>query len=116
MFQTDRCTEFFAEKVQKKFILDGIKFRPNKPTSPYLNGKVERSQKTDKAEFYATVNIKSRNLHELLSEWQQYYNWGCPHSAHNGKTPMDKYFEVSEKKHLLMRSKNFIHLIMNEFN
>lgn len=96
-FQTDRGSEFFAEKVQKKFMLHGIKFRPNKPASPHLNGKVERSQKTDKAEFYATVNIKSNNLHELLAEWQQYYNWERPHSAHNGKTPMEKYFEVSEK-------------------
>ncbi len=37
----------------------GIKFRPNKPGSPHLNGKVERSQKTDKSEFYATVDIDS---------------------------------------------------------
>lgn len=116
MFQTDRGTEFFAEKVQNKFMLDGIKFCPNKPASPYLNGKFERSQKTDKAGFYATVKIKSRNLHELLSEWRKYYNWGRPHSAHNGKTPMDKYFEVSEKNYLLTRCKNCIHLIMNEFN
>jgi transposase InsO family protein len=73
-FQTDRGTEFFAEKVQKKFMLHGTKFRPNKSASLHLNGKVERSQKTDKAEFYATVNIKSSELHELLAEWQQYYN------------------------------------------
>lgn len=103
IFQTDRGTEFFAEKVQKKFMLYRIKFRPNKPASPHLNGKVERSQKTDKTEFYATVNIKSSNLHELLAEWQQYYNWERPHSAHNGKTPMDKYFEVSEKRLFLTR-------------
>ncbi len=40
----------------------GIKFRPNKPGSPHLNGKVERPQKTDKTEFYATVDITSENL------------------------------------------------------
>lgn len=56
-------------------MLYGIKFHPNKPASPHLNGKVERSQKTDKTEFYAAVNIKSNLLHELLAEWQQYYNW-----------------------------------------
>ena len=55
-------------------MLHGTKFRPNKSASLHLNGKVERSQKTDKAEFYATVNIKSSELHELLAEWQQYYN------------------------------------------
>ncbi len=50
-FQTDRGTEFFAEKVQKLFMQFNIKFRPNKPGSPHLNGKVEHSQKTDKTEF-----------------------------------------------------------------
>ncbi len=74
-----------------------IKFRPNKPASPHLNGKVERSQKTDKAEFYATIDLKNADINELLAEWQHYYNWERPHSAHNGKTPMERYFELSEQ-------------------
>jgi transposase InsO family protein len=49
--QTDRGMEFFAEKVQRWLMEYGIKFRPNKPGSPHLNGKVEHSQKTDKEEF-----------------------------------------------------------------
>jgi len=36
-----------------------VKFRPNKPGSPHLNGKVERSEKTDLEEFYPTVNLNS---------------------------------------------------------
>jgi len=96
-FQTDRGTEFFAVKVQEKFKQYGIKFRPNKPASPHLNGKVERSQKTDKAEFYSTVNLDADDLSDQLAEWQQYYNWDRPHSAHNGKSPMEKYFELSEE-------------------
>lgn len=95
--QTDRGREFFAEKVQKKLMSLGIKFRPNKPGSPHLNGKVERSQKTDKAEFYATVDITSNELGELLAKWQHYYNWMRPHSAHKGKTPMERYFELSDQ-------------------
>lgn len=95
--QTDRGREFFAYDVQKKLKNYGIKFRPNKPGSPHLNGKVERSQKTDKAEFYPTVNLKSDDINVLLSEWQHYYNWDRPHSAHNGKTPMEKYFELAEQ-------------------
>ena len=75
----------------------GIKFRPNKPGSPHLNGKVERSQKTDKTEFYATVDITSENLQDQLAEWQHYYNWLRPHSALKGKTPMERYFELSEE-------------------
>lgn len=96
-FQTDRGTEFFAEKVQKLLMKYKIKFRPNKPASPHLNGKVERSQKTDKAEFYATVDLKCDDIEILLAEWQHYYNWDRPHSAHNGKTPVERYFEVSEQ-------------------
>ena len=95
--QTDRGLEFFAEKVQKKMMEYGIKFRPNKPGSPHLNDKVERSQKTDKTEFYATVDITSENLQDQLAEWQHYYNWLRPHSALKGKTPMERYFELSEE-------------------
>ena len=95
-FQTDRGREFFATRVQEKFIEYGIKFRPNKPGSPHLNGKVERSQKTDKAEFYSTVNLQDEDLDNQLSLWQHYYNWERPHSAHHGKTPMDRYFELTE--------------------
>ena len=95
--QTDRGLEFFAEKVQKKMMEYGIKFRPNKPGSPHLNGKVERSQKTDKTEFYATVDITSENLQDQLAEWQHYSNWLRPHSALKGKTPMERYFELSEE-------------------
>lgn len=87
--QTDRGREFFAVKVQEKLKKYGIKFRPNKPGSPHLNGKVERSQGTDKTEFYSTTDIDSKTLSEQLAEWQHYYNWERPHSAHNGKTPVE---------------------------
>ncbi|MZI00452.1 DDE-type integrase/transposase/recombinase, partial [Dickeya dianthicola] len=73
--QTDRGREFFAVKVQEKLKKYGIKFRPNKPVSPHLNGKAEPSQKTDKAEFYATVDLTATGLKNLLAEWQHDYNW-----------------------------------------
>jgi len=95
--QTDRGREFFAAKVQEKLMEFGIKFRPNKPGSPHLNGKVERSQKTDKAEFYATIDINTDNIDDLLTQWQHYYNWERPHSAHGGKSPMERYFELSDE-------------------
>lgn len=56
-------------KDQEKLMELGIKFRPNKPASPHLNGKVERSQKTDKTEFYATIDIHSEDIDTLLAEW-----------------------------------------------
>ncbi|CAK1708128.1 transposase [Vibrio crassostreae] len=55
--QTERGREFFADKVQKQLMTYGIKFSPNKPGSPHLNSKVERSQKTDKTEFYPTIDV-----------------------------------------------------------
>lgn len=45
--QIDRGLEFFALEVQAKLMEYGIKFRPNKPRYPHLNGKVESSQPTD---------------------------------------------------------------------
>lgn len=41
--QTDRGREFFAGSVQQWLMDHCIKFRPIKPASPHLNGKVERS-------------------------------------------------------------------------
>lgn len=93
--QTDRGREFFASKVQELLQIYGIKFRPNKPASPHLNGKVERSQQTDKIQFYTTIDLASSDLDDHLAEWQHYYNWERPHSAHKGKTPMERYFELS---------------------
>lgn len=92
--QTDRGREFFAVKVQEKLKEYCIKFRPNKPGSPHLNGKVERSQKTDKTEFYSTIDLDGDNLDDLLAEWQHYYNWERPHSAHHGKSPMERYCDL----------------------
>src|SRR5947209_1272140 len=39
--QTDRRREFFTYDFQEQLMEYGIKFRPNKPASPHLNGKVE---------------------------------------------------------------------------
>jgi hypothetical protein len=75
-----------------------IKFRPVKPASPHLNGKVERSQKTDLEEFYATAELDNfENLREELACWQFFYNWQRPHSALNGKTPAQVSSELSKK-------------------
>ena len=96
--QSDRGREFFAEKVQLKMMEYCIKFRPVKPASPHLNGKVERSQKTDLEEFYAIADLSDfENLREELGYWQFFYNWQRPHGALNGKTPSQIDGEVWEK-------------------
>lgn len=86
--QSDRGREFFAEKVQRKMMEYCIKFRPVKPASPHLNGKVERSQKTDLEEFYAVADLSNfESLRDELGEWQFYYNWYRPHGSLGGNTP-----------------------------
>jgi len=95
--QTDRGREFFGLKVQEKLMEYCIKFRPIKPRSPHLNGKVERSQKTDVQEFYSTVSLDDPVLENKLEEWQFHYNWHRPHGALNGKAPIDMLCELSSK-------------------
>jgi len=95
--QTDRGREFFAVKVQKWMQRYCIKFRPIKPRSPHLNGKVERSHKTDLLEFYAVQDLQDPELAGQLDEWQHFYNWHRPHSSLGGKTPNEKCAELSEK-------------------
>jgi transposase InsO family protein len=96
--QSDRGLEFFAEKVQQKFMEYGIKFRPVKPASPHLNGKVERSQRTDLEEFYPTADLNNFGaLREELGCWQFYYNWQRPHGSLKGKTPSQVESALSDK-------------------
>ena len=96
--QTDRGREFFAVKVQKKLMEFSIKFRPNRPGAPHLNGKVERSQKTDLEEFYATADLSHfEKLKEELGYWEFFYNWYRPHGSLGGKTPSQVQSELSKK-------------------
>jgi len=94
--QTDWGTEFFAESFQYELMEHFIKFRPIKPRSPHLNGKVERSQKTDKMEFYKTIDLNSslEHLTTQLSQWESFYNRERAHSSLGGKTPWEKYLEL----------------------
>ena len=90
--QTDRGGEFFALTVQKMLMKYAIKFRPIKPGSPHLNGKVERSQQTDIQEFYASIDLNAISFEELQKELGYWYR---PHSSLGGATPMDKYQKLA---------------------
>jgi transposase InsO family protein len=92
--QTDRGAEFFGTPFQNALRRHCIKFRPNRPRAPHLNGKVERSQQTDEMEFWVTVDLSSATLALQLEEWQFFYNWQRPHSALRGLTPMSRYCEL----------------------
>ena len=94
--QTDWGTEFFNDLFQYELADHFIKFRPIKPRSPHLNGKVERSHFSDKSEFYSTIPRQQKNIElaNKVSEWQNFYNHQRPHASLNGKTPYEKYLEL----------------------
>jgi transposase InsO family protein len=91
--QTDRGREFFAYSFQEKLMEYGIKFRPIKPGSPHLNGKVERSQRTDLEEFYSTADLKTSDLQDRLRDWQDHYNQSRVHGSLEGRTPWQMWEE-----------------------
>ncbi len=73
----------------------GIRHAYIKPRSPQLNGKVERSHRSDQEEFYQLLSYKDDvDLEEKLEEWERFYNLSRPHGAHKGKTP----YEILKEK------------------
>lgn len=94
--QTDRGREFTAYKVRDTLLEWGIKWRPNRPGAPHLNGKVERVQKTDLREFYAVANLSRPDLADELAYFQHYYNWDRIHGSLR-MAPMERYFQLISK-------------------
>jgi len=94
--QTDWGTEFFNYDFQYELHEHFIKFRPIKPRSPHLNGKVERTQQTDKVEFWSLFDLsdESLDMEFLAIDWQNFYNKKRPHSSLSGKTPWQKLKSV----------------------
>lgn len=95
--QTDRGTEFFAEKVQRRLMAETIKFRPIPPRSPHLNGKVERAHRPALEEFWPTVDARAPGVGEQLGLWVHHCNWDRPHEALGGLCPVDRVCERIEK-------------------
>ena len=87
--RTDNGHEFQAKfhwHVEDK----GIRHAYIKPSSPQLNGKVERSHRSDSQEFYQLLSYKDDvDLEAKLAEWERFYNLARPHGAHQGKTPYE---------------------------
>jgi transposase InsO family protein len=95
--QTDRGTEFFAEAVQRRLMAESVKFRPTRPRSPHLNGKVERAQRTVLEEFWATADPRAADVADRLAEWVHHYNWHRSHEALGGLCPIDRVCERLDK-------------------
>jgi len=73
----------------------GMRHAYIKPRTPRLNGKIERSHKTDQQEFYQLLEYSGDvDLREKLKTWENFYNFDRPHGAFLGKTP----YEILKEK------------------
>ncbi len=87
--QTDRGYEFQARFHWHVEDL-GMQHRFIKAGTPQLNGKVERSYRTDQDEFYQLLTYKDDvDLQKKLQVWEQFYTFDRPHMSHAGKTPYE---------------------------
>lgn len=68
----------------------GLRHVYSKARTPQLNGKVERSHRTDKQEFYQLLTYTGDvDLHKKLAEWEKFDNYHRPHGAFQGNTPYE---------------------------
>jgi transposase InsO family protein len=95
--RTDRGHEFQA-KFHWHVEDAGMEHVYIKPMTPQLNGKVERSHRTDKDEFYQLLSYTDDiDLNVKLQAWEDYYNFDRPHFSHQGKTPYEVMKVLLEK-------------------
>jgi transposase InsO family protein len=87
--RTDRGHEFQA-RFHWHVEAQGIGHVYIKPRTPQLNGKVERSHRTDQTEFYQLLTYTDDvDLTAKLQAWENFYNFDRPHISHGGKTPYE---------------------------
>lgn len=57
---------------------------------------MERSQRTDRMEFWSTIDLKESHerLKEQLAQWMQFYNQHRTHSGIHCKTPLARLREL----------------------
>lgn len=68
----------------------GIRHVYIKPRTPQLNGKAERSHRTDQTEFYQLLTYTDDvDLNSKLEAWENFYNYDRPHISLDGKTPYE---------------------------
>ena len=87
--RTDRGHEFQA-RFHWHVEDQGMRHVYIKPQTPQLNGKVERSHRTDQTEFYQLLTYKDDiDLNAKLKAWENFYNYDRPHLSLDGKTPYE---------------------------
>jgi transposase InsO family protein len=87
--RTDRGHEFQA-RFHWHVEDQGLEHVYIKPRTPQLNGKVERSHRTDETEFYQLLTYTDDvDLSSKLEAWENFYNYDRPHMSLDGKTPYE---------------------------
>lgn len=87
--RTDRGHEFQA-RFHWHIEDQGMKHVYIKARTPQLNGKVERSHRSDQTEFYQLLTYTDDvDLNKKLEAWESFYNYHRPHISLNGKTPYE---------------------------
>jgi transposase InsO family protein len=87
--RTDRGHEFQA-RFHWHVEDQGMKHVYIKPRTPQLNGKIERSHRTDGEEFYQLLTYTGDvDLNLKLEAWENFYNYDRPHISLDGKTPYE---------------------------
>ena len=77
----------------------GIRHVYIKPRSPELNGKVERSHRSEGEESYQLLSYTDDvDLNRKLAEWERFYNFDRPHGAHKGRTPYEALRTMLDSK------------------
>ena len=95
--RTDRGHEFQA-KFHWHIEDQGIRHVSIKPRSPQLNGKVERSHRSDQEEFYQLlIYIDDQGLNKKLDVREKFYNFSRPHGAFSGRAPYEIFRERLQK-------------------
>jgi len=93
VIQTDNGAEFQA-RFHYHVLDAGVGHVYIKPSTPRLNGKVERSHRIDAEEFYrqleGVVIDDTKLFNDRLAEWERFYNFDRPHGALGGQTPYER--------------------------
>ena len=88
--RTDRGQEFFARRVQDQLRAWRIEFRPARPRSPHLDGRVERVQRTALDEFRADADPADPAPTQQLAAWRRFHNAAGPHGGIGGHCPAER--------------------------
>ncbi len=87
--RTDRGHEFQA-RFHWHVEDQGMQHVYIKPRTPQINGKVERSHRTDETEFYPPLTYTDDvDLNSKLAAWENFYYYDRPHLSLHGKAPYE---------------------------